>query len=316
MKSISEKIRNEAKKLLEEKRVDFLIGFEKGSVPLRQRPCFINNPADTEKLIWDSFCLQNLATYLPRYKDTEKKIGIIAKGCDTRSIVCLILENQIKRENLFIIGVPCNGMVSKRKIEEEFGEVLQAEDMGEEILIKTKEKEKRIKKKDYLMSTCLGCRHHNPVIYDILVGEEVKEPEGDGYDDIREFEKKEPEERWRFFEKEMEKCIRCYACREACPSCYCEECFVDSTNPVWVSKGLDLSDLMIWQLTRVYHQAGRCVDCGSCEAACPVGIKLTWLTRKVNLIVKERFGFVTGLSTEESAPLATFKIEDPQEFIM
>ncbi len=63
------------------------------------------------ELIWDSNCGINLANYLT---DRKEKIGIVAKGCDSRNIVTHIIENKIKREQLYIIGVPCTGMMDKR----------------------------------------------------------------------------------------------------------------------------------------------------------------------------------------------------------
>ena len=37
-------------------------------------------------------------------------------------------------------------------------------------------------------------------------------------------------ERWEFWKEQLSKCIRCYACRSACPMCYCDECVVDTIN--------------------------------------------------------------------------------------
>ena len=45
------------------------------------------------------------------------KVAIVAQGCVSRSIVGLIKENQIKREQVYILGVPSPGMVDRRKVE-------------------------------------------------------------------------------------------------------------------------------------------------------------------------------------------------------
>ena len=103
-----DKIRQIAKKILEEKTVDLVIGFRQGTLAMTTEPVLVKDAEKTDQLYWDSFCFVNLATYLPK---TEGKIGIIAKGCDSRNIAVHIVENQIKREQLFIIGVPCEGMV-------------------------------------------------------------------------------------------------------------------------------------------------------------------------------------------------------------
>ena len=90
-----------AETLLKDGRVDMVIGFRKGTVPMMNEPCFIKNPEDSRLLVWDSNCGINLANYLT---DRKEKIGIIAKGCDSRNIVVHIVENKIKREQLHIIG--------------------------------------------------------------------------------------------------------------------------------------------------------------------------------------------------------------------
>jgi ferredoxin len=320
MDNLTDKIREEARKVLEAKKVDLVIGYGQGEGPMRTQPVFVDNIKDIDKLVWPAFGLINLANYLLRYRNTRNtphKIGIVAKGCDSRSIVALLKENQIDRDRLFIIGVNCPGMLSRQVAREKVGEIISAENKGDgNWKFTTVEGVKQIFCFDLMPSNCAACRHHAPVISDVIVGEAITEPEGDGYEGIREFEKKPAPERYQYLMSEMSACIRCYACRQACPTCNCDECFVDVTQPRWVDKGLESTDLAIWQLIRVYHQAGRCVDCGACEEACPAGIKLLWLTRKMNLIVKERFGFEAGVDLEALPPLATYEKDDPQEFIL
>ncbi|TKJ43282.1 4Fe-4S ferredoxin [candidate division TA06 bacterium B3_TA06] len=317
MSNLTEAIREQARKILADKKIDLVIGYAEGDNPMRTQLVFIDKVEDIDKLVWPSFGLINLANYLLRYKNTPHKIGIVAKGCDSRSIVALLKENQIDRDRLYIIGVNCPGMLSRQVAREKVGEIITAEDKGDgNWKLTTVEGTKEISCFDLMPSNCVACRHHAPVISDVIVGDPVTEPEGDGYDDIREFEQKSPAERHECLKQEMANCIRCYACRQACPTCNCDECFVDVTQPKWVDKGVEPTDVAIWQLIRTYHQAGRCVDCGACEEACPAGVKLLWLTRKMNLVVRERFGFEAGVDPEALPPLATYKKEDPQEFIL
>ncbi len=203
-------------------------------------------------------------------------MAIIAKGCDTRSIVALIAGKQISREKITIIGIPCQRMLNRRKIQKVVeNEITGASETKGKILLKGANFEKTLVRDEYLYPSCSVCKYRNPVIVDILVGEKVAgEAEIDGYAEIREYEKKSAEERWEYFTNEISKCIRCYACRQACPMCYCEECLVDSSFPKWIEKSLDLTDIAFWHIIRAYHQTGRCVDCGSCERACPMEINL------------------------------------------
>lgn len=319
MNSMTDKIREQARKLLADKKVDLVIGYGEGDNPMRVQPVFVDKVEDIDKLIWPSFGLINLANYLIRYRNTPHKIGIVAKGCDSRSIVALLKENQIDRDRLHIIGVNCPGMLSRQVAREKVGEIISAEVKdGGNWSFTTVQGTKEVSCFDLIPSNCVACRHHAPVISDVVIGDPITDgaAEDDGYDSVREFEKKPSEERYEYLMKEMSACIRCYACRQACPTCNCGECFVDITQPRWVDKGLDETDLAIWQLIRVYHQAGRCVDCGACEEACPVGVPLLWLTRKMNLIVRERFGFEAGLDPDALPPLANYRKDDPEEFIL
>ena len=73
---------------------------------------------------------------------------------------------------------------------------------------------------------------------------------------------------------------------------------------------------MIFHIVRVLHTAGRCVDCGACERACPLGINLGLLNKKVEREIQERFGYTSGLDPDETPAMAAFEEEDKEEFIL
>ena len=100
---ITEKIKEEIQKSLKEKKVELVIAYSAGSIPYRTKPLFIKDERDIDKAVWNSFCNINLARYLVRYPD--KKVGIVAKGCDTRAIISLIKEKKVNRDQVYIIGV-------------------------------------------------------------------------------------------------------------------------------------------------------------------------------------------------------------------
>lgn len=315
MQKLASAIQDMAKKLLEEKKVDLVVGFAGGSLPLRSTPCFIRKPEDAEKLTWDYSCENNLANYL---RKREGKVAVVAKGCDVRSIVALINENQVSRDNLYIIGIPCSGMVDRVKADEavEGKDLLAVEENGGSLILKGKGFSKEVKLDELLHDTCKVCRYGNPVVYDTIIGDTVPDKAEDSFADVAAFESLSPAERRAALAAEFSKCIRCYACRNACPMCYCTECFVDCSSPEWVKKSTDVTDNIMFQAGRVFHSAGRCADCGACDRACPMGINLRGMTRKMVKEVKDLFGYETGVGMGEKPALATFTAGDPEPFLV
>jgi ferredoxin len=307
MQRLTDEIREAARRLLREKKVDVVIGFERGSLPFRRRPCFVRKEEDADRLVWDGWCENTLAAYLPKRKE---KAAIVAKGCDSRAVVELIKEKQVPRDQVLVIGVPCQGMIDRAQVEASIvsGRLGQAED-GPDF-------EQAARRTGLLLDCCKTCTHPNPVLCDVPVGERLPEKRQDAFADIEAFNALKPEERWAYLSQEVEKCIRCYACRNACPLCYCPECFVDASVPQWVGKSVDASDTMIFHLMRAYHLAGRCVSCGACERACPMGVDLGKLNRMLSKEVKDLFGYEAGLNLDEKSPLATFRPDDPEVFIV
>ena len=318
-----EKIKETVKKLFKENKIDVFIGYQKGTLPLKAAPFFLKRAEDAEKLVWNSYCSNNLAVYLSRFFKPKKgskdenmpRIGILAKGCDGRSIVGLIKENQVPRENIYIVGINCSGVIDKKKIkgidiataDEKKGTVIVEDGYG---------KKAEFKKEELLSDVCISCRYSSPLVCDEFIGEKEGKSKKESREEfIKEFEKKSIEERWRYFHEQISKCIRCNACRQACPNCYCVECFAEQTKPRWIGSTNDISDVMFYHIGRIFHQAGRCVDCGACVRACPMGVDLRIFTYKLVKDVKELFEYEAGISLEEAPSLATFKQDDKQDFM-
>ncbi len=314
MEGYTEKIRQIAKRLFEEKRIDIFIGYEKGTNPFFPRPTLISDPQEVEKLIWNSNCGLNLCTYLTGRKE---RIGIVATGCVSRSIVNHIIENQIKREKIYIVGIPCKGIIDYRKVLRriEGKEVLRIEEEGESFKVICDGFEESFKKEDFLQENCLSCTHPNPVIYDELVADPVTpRSERPVYKDVEEIEKKSPKEKRSYIEQAIEGCIRCYACRNVCPHCYCPTCFIDEKIP-YFGKSIDFVDTLTFHIIRAMHLAGRCTDCGSCERVCPMGIPIRIFVKKLNKDAFELFSWQSGISLEKGQLLSTYRRDDYDDFI-
>ena len=318
MKSYTDKIKEIAKRLLKEDKVDMVIGYRKGTVPLMHQPFFATSEGEVDSFVWDSNCGLNLANYIT---DRKERIGIVATGCNSRNIAVHVVEGKIQRDQLYIIGVPCQGMVDRHKLaamaEGNIASVEEDEEKGT-ITISGQGFSKSVDKAEVLQENCSICVHRNPVLCDELVADEVTEQtreQADPYARVREIEAMSPDDKWAYFDDLLSDCIRCYACRNACPLCYCPQCFVDESNPQWVGKSVDPTDIRTFHLLRAYHCAGRCTDCGACVRSCPVGINVRDFTKKLEKDCLELYGWEAGLNTEQRPPLDTYKPGDPEDFI-
>jgi len=313
---MEQKLRQEAKALLEQNKVDWIIGFEPGSLKFAATPLITKDKNDTERLIINPFIFNNLADFLT---SLEGRVGIVAKGCDSRSIISLIQDNKLAREDLVIIAVPCPGLIDLAKIEQLVGKDRDELDditrEGDKVIVKIEGKKKEFSTIQTLFDHCLACELPTPQEYDILLGE-VRPPalelEVSGRN-INKLKETSPAERWKFWESELSRCIRCYACRNVCPACFCQRCFVEETEPQWVMPMPRWQDNLIFQIVRNIHVAGRCTDCGECERACPVNIPLRSLTREMYNMVDELFQFKSGMDKEALPLMAHYEQEEAED---
>jgi len=322
---VIDRLHSEIRDLLARDDVKYAIGYEKGTYGFQVSPSFAFSPEDVGQFIYSPLCIHNLATYplleekppLPRGETEEKKkIVLVVKGCDSRSLLQIIQEKGLKREDLIIIGISCKGVIDPVKIDEMFpysgGD---AEEKDDVFLITIAGETHNVSKDLLLMDKCKRCGYPNPVLYDILLGDEVDAGEDD-YKDIQGFEQLSSKKKWSYWNKKFDQCIRCYACRNVCPLCYCKECMVDHLKDQWIRRSVDLSENTAWNLMRAFHHAGRCIDCGECERVCPMNLPLTELNRKVEKDVREMYDYIPGIDLEVKPLLATFRPNDPEEFVL
>lgn len=293
--------------------VDAVIGWKRGFDSLRAVPFFMRTEKDVEKLIWDPTCVQNLATFLPHEKG--RKIGVIVKGCDSRTIIQLQKEGLIDEQEVTVIGLSCSGVISIAKLKQDMDldRVESATVSNDAVELTCGGEVKRYTMADILPDKCQSCKYPNALHFDRFVGDPIEAPESeqDPYARLAAFEALSLEERFEFWKREMSRCIRCYACRNACPLCVCRDhCLAESRQPHYQSQESDVTQKWYFQLIHATHVAGRCTECGECERACPMGIPVLLFKKKLGQIMAEVFEYEAGIDLSSTPPLQTFQAEE------
>jgi len=210
------RLKEEARKLLKEGKVDYIVGYGKGTVKFRTSPLITNKEEDIEGLVINPFIVNNLSRYPTEIKG---KLGIVVKGCDSRSLVSLMQDNKVNRDDMVILGVPCEGVVDIKKLGEQIGadidQIKEIDKEGDNLIVQMDGLKKTVPFRDVIFDKCFGCEHPTPLEYDMLLGSEVS-PRVEiekSLKKIKEFEGTNAPERWRYWKEQFSKCIRCYACR-------------------------------------------------------------------------------------------------------
>ena len=308
MTAVQDQIRQAAREVLESGQVSMVIGWAQGSVPVKTTPAFIEKPQDVDKLVWNPACVNNLSVYLPKLTK-DRKVAIVAKPCDIRSLINLIKERQVNRDNVYIIGLGCGGVVDAMDLDAQDIRILDIINLdwkGNGLEINTKSGVQSLDCSACLRDMCLVCTKREPALYDVKFGEPSAVPEETLECVLPEL----PEDRRQYWSEQFAKCIRCYACRQVCPSCYCESCFADRIEPKWTAKKASPEEAWMFHATRSMHLAGRCISCGECERACPVDIPVAQLIKELNKAVKDKYNYEAGDPNEDSPLLGQYKIDD------
>lgn len=280
----TKQIQDIAARLFSEGKIDVFIGYRNTGFDDNQVPILITGYPEAEKLVFNDKSVFNLTNYLKGEHIRNKRAGIVVKGCDSRSLNLILTEKQAKRENLYIIGIACEGVV------DETGKKAR---------------------------NCAECVMPDAVVYDELLGTPSGKREYTVNADVMELAAKGLTDRAAFFEEVFSACIRCNACRHSCPLCYCAKCCIDQeSSTLYHGANTDSSAfhaLMTWSL----HLAGRCVDCRNCEKACPSHLPLHLLHKQNEQVIYKHFQeHLAGMLPEDRGAFYKYSLNDPDDFIM
>lgn len=312
---ITSKLIERAKALLEEGKVKRVVGWRKGLFDYDVTPSVFTTAEDLDKnFVYDENCGANLSKYLvkitkeieikksttrmnnsmakqrdPNAQDApipEEKVLVFLKPCDTYSFTELLKENRITRDDVFAVGIPCDGM-------------------------KDPETNK-------IAERCENCKSKKHVTYDELIGDDGDILDSKRFDEVAKIEALSADERHEFWENEFSRCIRCNACRDICPACTCEKCVFDNNNLYTSQKVAQTSfEESLYHIIRAWHVAGRCTDCGECSRVCPEHIPLHLLNRKFAKDINEIYGpYIAGSDMETKPPMLTYTTEDSEPSII
>ncbi len=301
----------------------------------------------------NSACLVSLIT---KTSPSPKRLGVVLRPCELRALIELVKLKQASLDNLLLIGLDCPGTYSVS----DYGKFAKETNSP----VKDFLNNFREGKEDPLLrKACQICEYPIPMNADLtigLVGMDIntgillkantalgrgvvealglKESEAEGRETaISKLIPQRVERRERFFKQiqgdvhglenpraTLASCINCHNCKQACPLCYCRECFFDS--PVfefeagkylgWAQQRGALrmpTDIFLFHLTRLNHMAISCVGCGLCTEACPNNIPVFNIFRLVGYQVQKSLDYVPGRSLEEELPLTTFREEELDE---
>ena len=277
------KLRDTCRQLLLEGKVDVIIGYgqdpaEPADAPVF--PVFIKRPDDVDQLVWNDRCQANLTVYLKRAEiHALGRPAIVVKGCDQRALVVLEKESQLDRGQIFAIGVACDGMGQPK---------------------------------------CEACDVHEPRGVDVVIGQVAKSAAVSAeqrYAAINAFLKRPPAERLAYWRQELARCVKCYACRQVCPMCYCPRCIVDKNRPQVISTSATLKGNFAWHITRAFHLAARCVGCEECTRVCPAGIDQRLLNLSLAQAAEENFAYRPGDDPQAEPVVGSYTIQDHEGFI-
>lgn len=335
MGKYSEVIRNIVRGMLRAGLVEEVLAFARGLTESDIVPLFITDQQDVDRIVTISYYPSSLAKLVAEYRDKNKKIGMVVRSCDARAMVELVKRQQLNLENFYLVGIECYGVVKNR-------------DKGHEIYIFSKEMkiDGELKPLDegILSPNCRRCEYPIPTMADvscrieqsgetlvtantekgrkILSAANIPIEEGHQSDitamkeraarwqdkEFGELKEMESKERLSYWLSQFDKCIKCYGCRNSCPLCYCADCYLGPERLLIQRE--EIPPQRLFHITRLIHVGDSCLNCGQCEATCPMEIPISKLYHMLYKELSGIFKYESGLDIDTLPPVSAITDED------
>lgn len=320
------KITSELQSLLKSiyKPGDLIISYKESGIPGQMTPFFIRSKEKIDLIEITPYCINNLAVYLAELsllelfaQNKNAKIIITVKPCDMNSIMQMVSDAQIALEKLSLVVFECDGTISVKNIKDSIMDDFSDIELAESSINLTtiNHGKMTLKKDDFVLSKCKDKNNCSlSSFHDFyFVGVEAKKPL-QGKKQIKEetllqdsLTKKDLK---KAVETELAKCIRCNACRNICPACFCsDQCIMDKPKLVapFIEKGTSLANNTLYHLIRFFHIAPNCTSCGECERVCPQNIRLSIFYKYLNRFTEKELGYIPGKSDQERQKLLNYR---------
>ena len=121
--------------------------------------------------------------------------------------------------------------------------------------------------------------------------------------DFASFKEMSAAERFSYWFGQFSHCIKCYGCRDACPICYCKDCYLEADRGL--VKGGEIPPDIMFPMIRATHVMDSCVNCGQCQDVCPMELPLARLIFMLNRELAAIFKYEPGMDVSALPPLRT-----------
>ena len=335
MTKCNETVQDIVRGMLQAGLVEEVLAFGRGEDETDIVPLFITEQKDVDRIITTSHYPSSLAKLVAERGDKDKKSGVVIRSCDARAMVELAKRQQVNLENLYIIGIECYGIVKTTDRNHEVYIFLEQMEIDGEL---------ESLDETILSPSCRRCEYPVPTMADVscriepngecsviantekgrvvLSAANIAIKEGSQPDvaamkeraarwqekEFDELKKMKPRERLNYWLSLFGRCRKCYACRDACPLCYCKDCCLDPERPLIEREKIPPD--MLFHVCRLIHVGDSCCNCGQCEAACPMGIPLSKVYHMLSKDLGSIFGYEPGLDVSSLPPVSMVTEED------